>query len=178
MTKYLLAALLSGLLMLNAADETTADEQHSQKNEDKKTQDENLTVTSQHLDYDHINHTAVFTRDVKAVNGETTMTARKMTCFFDENNDPYLIIAEGDVVITRLDQKAFAQKATYKINDKLITLKYKPSILHGKNLIKGRVIIFNEATHICNIEDPDVTLFNEGQLKQKDKSAETPKPQK
>ena len=153
-------AFLSAFVSLSAADTGSADK--SKKAVKKKNiQVEEHTITSQHLDYDHVNHTAIFRRNVKAINGNTTIISKKMTAFFDKDNKPYLIIAEGDVVITRLKQKAFAQKAIYKMAEHTILLKYKPSLVDGKNLIKGRVIIFHEDSGICEVDDPVVTLYNE-----------------
>jgi len=169
--KAIFIALVAGIALLTgAADKNTESakaDSVKQKKLDKTEKSDELTVTSQNLEYDHANHTAVFTRNVKAINGETTMTAKKMACYFDKNNDPYLIIAEGNVVIKRIDQTAYAQKAVYKMTEETILLKYKPSVLRGKNLIKGRVITFFEKTGICEVEDPDVTLFNDAKLKPK-----------
>jgi lipopolysaccharide transport protein LptA len=118
-----------------------------------------LEVTSQRLDYDHINRVAIFTIDVEAVNGETTMTADKMTCFFDENNEPYLIIAEGNVIIIKGKHRGTAGKAIYKLTEEIITLKLKPELFDGNNHIKARVITFYEAKNVSEYDDPQVTFI-------------------
>ncbi|MCM8535668.1 MAG: hypothetical protein NE334_07015 [Lentisphaeraceae bacterium] len=127
------------------------------KKEEKKV-DEDLIITSQHLDYDHANHQAIFSLNVKAINGETTLTSDKMTCYFNKDNDPYLIIAEGNVIITRGDHIATCNKSTYKINEKEIILRSQPKLFDGNNTIKGRIITFYEDKRITLVADSDVIL--------------------
>lgn len=131
----------------------------TKKNTASKVNDEDLIITSKHLNYDHVNRQAIFTRDVKAINGATTMTADKMICYFDEKNDPYLVIAEGNVIILRGDQKAKSEKAVYKITDEIIILRQQPELFDGKNTIKARIITFYEAKNISEFDDPDCKFF-------------------
>lgn len=140
-----------------------------------KINDEDLIITSKHLNYDHVNRQAIFTRDVKAVNGATTMTAEKMICYFDEKNDPYLVIAEGNVVILRGDQQAKSEKAVYKITDEIIILRQQPQLFDGRNTIKARIITFYEAKNISEFDDPDCKFFrapNKEQNTEKDKTVD------
>lgn len=133
----------------------------AQKTADKKEEkkiDDDLIITSQHLDYDHANHQAIFSQNVKAINGETTLTSDKMTCYFNKENDPYLIIAEGNVVITRGDHIATCNKSTYKINEKIIILRSQPKLFDGNNTIKGRIITFYEDKRVTEVSDSDVIL--------------------
>ena len=127
----------------------------------KKKKDEDLVITSKHLNYDHVNRQATFTRDVKAVNGDTTMTAEKMICYFNEKNDPYLVIAEGNVKITRGDQLGKSQKAVYKLNEEIIILRQQPQLFDGNNTIKARIITFYEAKNISEFDDPDCKFMRE-----------------
>lgn len=132
-----------------------------QKKADKKKVDDDLIITSKHLNYDHVNRQAIFTRDVKAINGDTTMTADKMICYFDEKNDPYLVIAEGNVKIMRGDQLGKSQKAVYKITEEIIILRQKPELFDGNNTIKARIITFYEAKNISEFDDPICTFMRQ-----------------
>lgn len=124
-----------------------------------------LEVTSQQLEYDHINHKAVFIRKVKAINGNTTITAQKMTCFFDNNNDPYLILAAGKVVIVKGKNRAKAEKAIYKLKKQIIILKDNPELFDGNNTIKARIITFNEASKINDFDEPECLLIKHDKQK-------------
>ena len=144
--------------------------------EDKKTEpkddgSDDLVITSKHLNYDHENRQAIFTRDVKAINGDTTMTADKMICYFDENNDPYLVIAEGKVVIIRGDQRAKSEKAVYKITDEIIILRKQPQLFDGNNTIKARIITFYEAKNISEFDDPDCIFYREAPANEEKKDS-------
>lgn len=123
----------------------------------KKVDDE-LIITSKYLDYNYSENRAVFNRDVEAVNGDTVLTAEKMTCFFSDENQPYLVICENKVVINRGAHQAKANKATYKIDDKQIILRNLPELFDGKNIIKGRVITFFEDKRVTEVLDAKVTF--------------------
>lgn len=141
---------------------TFADDKTDEKNLDLE---DELTITSRHLDYDYSNRKAVFQREVKAINGETVLTSEKMTCFFDKENQPYLIIAEEDVVIVRGHHQAKAHKASYEIPKGKIILRNQPLLFDGTNTIKGRVITFYrddkktpENNRYTEVLDPEVTF--------------------
>ena len=143
-----------------------------QNKTEKKKVDDDLIITSKHLNYDHVNRQAIFTRDVKAINGDTTMTADKMICYFDEKNDPYLVIAEGNVKIMRGDQLGKSQKAVYKITEEIIILRQEPELFDGNNTIKARIITFYEAKNISEFDDPTCTFMR--QIAQKKKKEQKP----
>jgi len=165
MPYYFLALLISFTISPLIAVETPKGEkpkvESKKKTSAKKKKDEDLIITSKHLNYDHVNRQAIFTRDVKAVNGDTTMTADKMICYFDEKNDPYLVIAEGDVKISRGDQLGKSQKAVYKLDEEIIILRQKPQLFDGNNTIKARIITFYEAKNISEFDDPDCVFMRE-----------------
>jgi|SaaInlStandDraft_1057018.scaffolds.fasta_scaffold233964_1 lipopolysaccharide export system protein LptA len=165
----MLKVLILSLTLLN----TLFAEEPSKTNSEVK--DENLVITSQHLDYSHDKLKAIFTHDVKAINGETIMTSDKMICFFDKNNDPYLIIAEGNVVITRGISVAKAQKSTYLIKEEKIILRTNPELFDGNNTIKGRIITFFEEKRITEIDDADVLFKASINEKKKDDKKEDDK---
>ena len=157
MLKFSFVFLLSVLLLNGSAQEKAPDKKETAK----KVKSEDLVITSRHLNYDHVNRQAIFTKDVKAVNGETTMTSDKMICYFDEKNDPYLVIAEGNVIILKGDQKGTSEKAVYKITDEIIILRQRPQLYDGRNTIKARIITFYEAKNISEFDDPDCKFFRE-----------------
>jgi lipopolysaccharide transport protein LptA len=136
---------------------------------------DDLIVTSNHLHYDHDNHQATFTGNVIAINGETVMTAERMICYFDEKNDPYLINSEGNVIITRGEHRATSEKATYKVNEKLIVLRIQPILFDGTNTIRGRTITFYEEQNITEVNDSDVTFLTKpkDEKKKEDEKKET-----
>ena len=134
-----------------------------------------LIITSRHLDYDYSNRRAVFNRDVRAVNNDTVMTAEKMTCFFNEENQPYLVIAEDDINIVRGALSAKANKATYKVNEKQIILRNQPELFDGKNTIKGRVITFLENKREAEVLDAEAYFIaKSNQLSKKPKQIKKP----
>ncbi len=118
----------------------------------------NLEITSKSLNYDHVNRVAIFTGDVKVINGNITMTSDKMTCYFNDTNDIYLVIAEGKVVITRDKVKATSEKAVYKIPEKMIILSKNPQLNDGVNNVKARLITFFEDKKNTEFDDPVVEL--------------------
>ena len=148
MLKFLLIAI--SLLQISAA------QQKAEESPEKV--DDELIITSKHLDYDYDQNRAVFNRDVKAINGDTVLNAEKMTCFFSDDNQPYLVICENKVVINRGAHQAKANKATYKIDDKQIILRNLPELFDGKNIIKGRVITFFEDKRVTEVLDAKVTF--------------------
>lgn len=164
MPYYLFALLLSfniGIFAAEAKKEESPKTEKKQQAQKPKKADDDLIITSKHLNYDHVNRQAIFTRDVKAVNGDTTMTSDKMICYFDEKNDPYLVIAEGNVKITRGDQLGTSQKAVYKLKEETIILRQEPQLFDGNNTIKARIITFYEAKNISIFDDPDCRFMRE-----------------
>lgn len=171
MLRFSFLFLFTALLLSGSAQEKTSEKKEPAKNVNS----EDLVITSRHLNYDHVNRQAIFTKDVKAINGETTMTSEKMICYFDEKNDPYLVIAEGNVIILRGDQKAKSEKAVYKINDEIIILRQQPQLFDGRNTIKARIITFYEAKNISEFDDPDCKFFRAENKEQNPENKEKPK---
>lgn len=153
------------------------DKKEEPKSAKKESLNDDLIITSKHLNYDHVNRQAIFTRDVKAVNGDTIMTSEKMICYFDEKNDPYLVVAEGNVVIVRGDKTAKSQKAVYKVNEEIIILRKQPQLFDGTNTIKARIITFYEAKNISEFDDPDCVFYKSATEDTKDTKGDK-KPEK
>ena len=61
------------------------------------------------------------------------------------------------------------------MDENLIILKYKPSLLDGPNLIKGRVIYYYEESGVCEVEDPAVTLHQDTRKKKEGEAQNTEK---
>jgi lipopolysaccharide transport protein LptA len=167
---FIISFVLASCLLVQAQDETVKKK--------KAANDEELVVTSEQLESDLVQNISIFTHNVKAINGETTMTADKMTCYLDKKNDPYLIIAEGNVIIIKGKQRAIAGKAVYKLKEEIIILKFKPELFDGNNNIKARIITFYETKKISEYNDPVVLLIREKEGTLKPKTKDTLKPTK
>lgn len=131
----------------------------------KKVDDENIVITSQKLEHDNLKRKAVFIKDVKVVNGDVTMTSDKMTCYFNKENEIFLIISEGNVVVTKEDKKATAGRAIYRLEDEVIRLADKPVIYDNQNRIHARKITIYVKKSLSLLDEPESYFYKEDSKK-------------
>ena len=131
----------------------------------KKVDDENIVITSQKLEHDNLKRKSVFIKDVKVVNADITMTSDKMTCFFNKENEIYLIISEGNVVVTKEDKKATAGRAIYRLEDDVIRLANKPVIYDNQNKINARKITIYVKKSLSLLDEPESFFYKDDSKK-------------
>ena len=170
MLRLIYTAVLFSVIQFAAAAEKT--EQNKEKASSKA---DEVIVTSEHLDYFHAGKEAVFLKNVRVENGETVMTADKMTCYLNKDMEIYLIIAENNVIITQDKRKAVAGKAVYKIDHEVIILREKPQLFDGRNTIKAKIITFFESKKVSKFDNPECTFFAKDKKEKKKKNKDSKK---
>lgn len=122
--------------------------------------DQPIDISSDKLDVLQNEHKAIFTGNVIAVQGTTTMRARQMTVFYTDSSAPekpaaggstaqgiQRIEADGDVVFTTPQETAQGDQAIYEVANDTITLTGPSVVLtRERNVLKGRSLIYNLAT--------------------------------
>ncbi|WDE96037.1 LptA/OstA family protein [Lentisphaera profundi] len=160
----LLFLLLFGLTAFAEVDATKAS--ITEKPVNKET--EEVIITSDTLDFfnQEQKRMAIFEHNVVVIRGKMTITAKKMTAYFNSKNEIHLIIAEGDVVITEEDNKSTSQKVAYSPKEKKIILIRKPVIYMNENKIEARrITIYQESGDIFFDEPIMHTLVKNEQIK-------------
>jgi lipopolysaccharide transport protein LptA len=99
-------------------------------------------ITSDQLTYDSTKGFALFENNVVVSDPGMKMKTDRLTIHFAEKNDVKNIVAEGGVVMSQGDRKAWAQKATYNVATGEIVLEGNPRVLRGKDLLIGDRITF------------------------------------
>jgi lipopolysaccharide export system protein LptA len=99
-------------------------------------------ITSDRLTFDYSKHYALFERNVVVIDPEMRLTADRLTVQFDESGKAKVIKAEGQVQINQVDKAAFAQVATYDVENGKIVLAGKPRVTRGRDTMEGEIITF------------------------------------
>jgi lipopolysaccharide export system protein LptA len=117
---------------------------------------------------------AIFTGDVKVVQGDTTMTCNKLVVYYDQemgvggaqpvvasnsatdvvpnNQNIRLIEAHGDVTVVTKDQSASGDLGVYDPLTKMTTLTGNVVVTQGKNVIHGGRVVVNTVTGNAHVE--------------------------
>jgi len=106
--------------------------------------DQPLRITSQQLEADNKNQLIIFTGNVVAKQGETTIYADVAEVYYEkkeEGNEVREIVATGNVKIQQADQVATGQKAVFVNSEQKITLTGQPKVWQGKDMVSGEKII-------------------------------------
>jgi lipopolysaccharide transport protein LptA len=99
-------------------------------------------VTSERLVYDAEKQMILFEKDVVVSDPHLRMKTDKLTIFFDENNQPRRLLAEGRVVLSQAEIRAWAGRVSYDVVTGEIVLEEGPRVMRGKDLLMGRRITF------------------------------------
>jgi lipopolysaccharide export system protein LptA len=120
--------------------------------QDKNEQTEPIRITADQLVTDNQKRTAVFNGRVTAVQGDTTLTAERLTIFYRssnsqtavDTNDIERLEAQGDVRIAFDNKLAVSNQAVYIIDERKLVLEGPESkVVSGQNQIVGSRITFH-----------------------------------
>ncbi len=99
-------------------------------------------VTSERLVYDATKQYVVFEKDVVVSDPHLRMKTDKLSIFFDENNQPRRLLAEGRVVMSQAEIRAWAGRVSYDVASGEIVLEDNPRVMRGRDMLMGRKITF------------------------------------
>jgi lipopolysaccharide export system protein LptA len=138
-------------------------------------QDLPVQIDAKNLEVQDKRKTATFSGNVKVVQGDTTMTCRKLEVFYGQElgiassdapvvktnstaavvpnaQNIRLIRATGDVVVVSKDQNATGDVGIYDLPAKTITLTGNVVLGQGKNVIHGEKLIVDTVTGNAHVE--------------------------
>ena len=99
-------------------------------------------VTSERLVYDAEKQTAVFEKDVVISDPNLRMKTDRLTIAFDDQNQPTRLLAEGRVILSQAETRAWADKVTYDVATGQVTLEGNPRVLRGRDMLMAQRIVF------------------------------------
>jgi len=135
--------------------------------------DQPIQIDAKSLEVHDKNKQATFSGNVKVVQGETTMTCRKLVVFYGQElgvgDKPVVaaktedgavpgaqsirrIEARGDVTVLNKDQTASGDLGVYDVAAKTITLTGNVVVTQGKNVIHGGRVVVNTVTGNAHVE--------------------------
>lgn len=130
----------------------------------RESEDKTPTViTSKSMNADNKNKTIVFTTDVVAVKGETTIYSDEMTVYHTEDGKEIdRIVCKGNVKIVKGARTAVSNEAVYFAKEgaeKVVLTGGEPRVWEGNNMVSGTKItlLLNEDRSI--VENSRVTLY-------------------
>jgi lipopolysaccharide export system protein LptA len=140
-------------------------------------QDQNqpVQIDAKSLEVRDKSKTAIFSGDVKVVQGDTTMTCNKLVVFYGQEiglaggsrpvaasgattgavpdaQNIRRIEARGSVTVVSRDQTASGDLGVYDLPKKTITLSGNVVVTQGKNVIHGERVIVNTVTGDAHVE--------------------------
>lgn len=99
-------------------------------------------VTSDRLEYDAQKGSAVFERNVIVSDPNLKMKCDKLTIFFTGTSQVTRVLAEGRVVMSQDDKKAWAAKATYDLATGQIELEGDARVMRGRDMLLADTITY------------------------------------
>lgn len=123
--------------------------------------DKPIQIESDNLKINDKENIAIFTGDVKVVQGDTLLRSGKMVVHYARDGGS---VAGGNSQIEKIDvaekvylksgdQEATADKGTYDMAEQVLTLSGDQVVLtQGKNVFVGCKLIVNVATSVANLE--------------------------
>ncbi len=116
---------------------------------------DSLHVTSQRLEVLDAQGLALFTGDVVARRGDTTLYAETMRVYYDQQTRKLLKIeAVQDVRVIQGDRVATSQAATYETRDASILLTGGARVNQGDNFVEGEQIVLYLDQNRSVVEGP------------------------
>lgn len=139
--------------------------------------DRKTTVEADETEIDFRAGKAMLTGNVKVRGPQMTVTADKMTVYFDENRNLTKVEAEKNVVIVQPDaqRKAMAGKAVYEVVGGVITLSDKPRLEMEEGVLENaeKIIYYRDSERVkseggsitfpSNNQSGGLNIFNRGQ---------------
>ncbi len=139
-----------------------------------------IKIDADRLDVRDRESMAIFSGNVVAVQGKTTIRCSKMTIFYDNRAQPGApqaaapqaprpqpaaaargggdtggvkrLECEGPVTVTSEDQVATGQRAVFDRERDLVTMTGQVALAKGQNVTRGERLVYNTKTGIANIE--------------------------
>lgn len=140
MTRLFAALSLSALLALPAGAEPPP--LPAGTTEDIEASGELTVISSDRLEYDAPNLRAVFAGNVVVSDPNLKLKANRLTVEFNEDNTVRRITAEGKVVLSQADKRAWAERAIYDMKTGEIVMLGDPRIMRGRDMLMGEKITF------------------------------------
>jgi lipopolysaccharide export system protein LptA len=135
--------------------------------------DQPVKITSNSLEVRDKMHQATFSGDVKLVQGDTTITCRSLTVFYEEsqptkkggapdvqgqpgqkqqNTQIKRAEAKGDVLIVQKDQSATGDNGVYDLKSNTMTLTGNVVVTQGTSVMRGERMVVNMATGVTKVD--------------------------
>lgn len=135
-----------------------------------------VNINSEQLEYQQEENKAIFSGNVVAVQGESTLRSAHLIAYFldkesgTKNADPTLIQtnqlrrleATGGVVVTSQDQKATGASGVFDITTNTATLSGNVVLTQGENVIRGKQLVINMKTGVARVIGGTNALFVPG----------------
>jgi lipopolysaccharide export system protein LptA len=119
-----------------------------------------IDITSSQLEANLKSHTVIFKGNVVAKQGDVVLYCDTLTAYYDaKDKNITMIVATGDVKITKKDMIATGDEAVFDNVKKLLTLTGSPRIWQAKNIIEGTKIVFYLGTDRIFVEGAK-SLYN------------------
>lgn len=137
---------------------------------------EPIKIDADRLDVFDKDKKAVFSGNVVAIQGETTIKCTAMTVFYEgsatagatgqqpqsaaaanpgggnADNNVRRVECTGPVTVTSKDQVATGDRAVFDRQANLVTLSGNAALSQGQNVTRGERIVYNIATSVANVE--------------------------
>lgn len=119
-------------------------------------------ITSKKMNADNKSKLIVFTTDVVAVKGESTLYADEMTVYYTEDGkDIDRIVCKGNVKIVKGVKTAVSKEAVYynRPEGESVVMTGEPKVWEGNNLVTGTKITLLLDEDRSIVEESRVTLY-------------------
>ena len=87
--------------------------------------------------------TATFTGNVRIQQGDFTLTADKLTVFQTRKNDVDRVVAVGNVLVVRGEEKATGKTATYTPKTETLKLEGGVTLQRGQSTMRGDTLLYS-----------------------------------
>ena len=135
--------------------------------------DQPVKITSNTLEVRDKSHQATFMGEVKLVQGDTTITCRALTVFYEDtptagakkgapppdanapkqsNTQIKRAEAKGDVLITQKDQTASGDNGVYDMKSNTMTLTGNVVVTQGTSVMRGERMVVNMTTGVTRVD--------------------------
>ena len=116
-----------------------------------------IEILADSLEWDKQLGQAVATGNAKAIQGQTTIKANKITAILSEDNSQQIkeLQAIGNVVFFKDKQLATGDKATYYLNQSKVIITGSVELKRDGNIIKGEKLIIDFLSGLSKMEGSD-----------------------
>ena len=122
--------------------------------------EEVTVITSERLSYDASRQVVVFENDVVVSDPHLRMKADKLTVFFDEKNQPRRLVAEGRVVMSQGEIRAWAGRVSYDVVAGQAVMEGQPRVMRGRDMLMGeRITYWRESNRLESDRNARLVLY-------------------